>query len=101
MAFFEIPLNPYPEKFGVTINAKDYLGSTRWSVPLQCWVMALSDSQGVPILLNLPLIPGVDLLGQFEYLGLSAKLIATTDYDPAAAPGYSELGSVGHLYVGV
>lgn len=99
MAFFKIPLNPFPESFGVTINNVDYNGVTRWNVPAQTWVLSLFTTNNVPILQNIPLIPGVDLLGQFAYLGINAKMSALVDSDSAAVPSYSALGTTGNAYL--
>lgn len=95
----ELPLNPYPETFSVTISNVAYNGRTLWNVPLQTWVMSLEDSSNNPIISNIPLIPGVDLLQQFKYLNLGVMLQASVDHDASAVPSYAGLGSTGHLYV--
>lgn len=99
MAFFKIPLNPFPETFSVAINNVDFNAVTRWNNVQQCWVASVLDSNSVPILQNIPLIPGVDLLSQFAYLDLGIKLSALVDYDSAAVPKYSELGTTANVYV--
>lgn len=98
MAFFKIPLNPFPETFSVTINNVDFNAVTRWNAVQQCWVASLLDPNSVPILQNIPLIPGVDLLSQFAHLNLGIKLSALVDYDAAAVPKYGELGTTANVY---
>lgn len=99
MAFFKVPLNPFPETFSVTINNVDFNAVTRWNAVQQCWVASVQDANSVPILQNIPLIPGVDLLGQFAYLAPGVKLSTLVDYDAAAAPKYAELGTTANVYV--
>lgn len=94
----EIPLNPYPENFGITLDDKEFSVTTTWNVPSQTWTITLSDSVGNPILGGVPLIPGVDLLAQYPYLGFVGKLVAQVDHDQNAVPSYDGLGSTGHLY---
>lgn len=101
MESFELPLNPYPETFTITIKNVVYNGRTQWNVPLETWVLSLADTNDVPVLTNIPLIPGVDLLEQFEHLNIGVAMSALVDYDPSAVPDYYELGTQGKLYVGV
>lgn len=99
MAFFKIPLNPFPETFSISISNVEYTGMTRWNAVQQCWVVSLMDTNDVPILQNLPLIPGVNLVDQFDYLGLGVALQALLDYDPSVPVPYASLGTTGNLYV--
>lgn len=99
MAFFKLPLNPFPETFSVSINNVELTGATRWNAAQGCWVASLLDTNSAPILQNIPLIPGVDLLSQFAYLTPGLRLSALVDYDSAAVPKYSELGTTANVYV--
>lgn len=99
MAFFKIPLNPFPETFSITINNVEYTGMTRWNAVQGCWMVSLANTNNVPILQNIPVIPGVNLLDQFDYLNLGVKMAALLDYDPATVPPFESLGTTGNVYV--
>ena len=45
-----------------------------------------------------PLVPGVDLLAQYRYLGFTGSLVVQTDNDPNADPTYDSLGQTSQLY---
>ena len=98
MAAYEIPLSAKPENFSITLNNVSYNMRSRWSVPQSCWVIDIASTDDSPILQGVPLIPGVDLLGQFEYLGFGGALYAQVDNDINAVPSFEGLGTTGHLY---
>jgi hypothetical protein len=97
MAVNEIPLNPYPENFLVTLDDKEYTMATSWCASASTWMLSVSTSAG-PVLSGAPLIPGVDLLAQYTNLGFKGQLVAQVDHDKYAVPSFSGLGITGHLY---
>ena len=64
-----------------------------------CWLLDISDNSGNPIVQGIPLIPGVDLLAQYAYLGFGCKLFCATDGAAPVSPKWWNLGSAGHLYI--
>lgn len=98
MAAYEIPLSAKPENFSITLNDVSYNMRSRWSNPQSCWVIDMASSENVPILQGIPLIPGVDLLEQFAYLGIGGAMYAQVDHDADAVPSFENLGTLGHLY---
>lgn len=95
---FEIPTQPAPQRYSITLAGKDYRITQRWNVATNSWVIDIADAGDVPIIRGIPLVTGTDLLDQFEYLGIGGQLIAQTDHNPDAVPSYENLGSIGHLY---
>jgi len=65
------------------------------------WILNIADNQGNSIVAGIPLVTGVDLLGQYEYLGIGGSLYCYTDSDPTAIPLYSNLGLQSHVYFSV
>lgn len=98
MADFEIPLNPYPERFNITLGAQDLVLQTSWSEINKTWSLTIRRPDESTVLAGLPLIPGVDLLAQHQHLGLGGSLYAKVDHSNHEVPGFADLGTTGHLY---
>lgn len=94
---FEIPLTAQAQTFSVGGNSTYNLRVT-WCEPALCWILDILDGDNVPMVEGIPLVTGVDLLSQYEYLGIGGALVVQTDSDPASVPTYTSLGSTGHLY---
>ena len=95
---YEIPLDPGPQEFYIQLAGVQYLLTVLWNWPASAWTLDIKAADGTPILLNLPLVPGVDLLGQHQHLGLGGSLFVQTDGDLGRIPQYDDLGGAGHLY---
>lgn len=63
------------------------------------WVLDLLDSGGTGIASGLPLITGVDLLEQYNHLGLGFGLLVACDDPGQEYPTKTDLGIGSHLYV--
>lgn len=94
----EIPLQPTPQKLGVTLNGVDYQLNIAWNNQNQSWVIDILDSGANPIAMGLPMVTADDLLEQLEYLGINGQLLVQTDFNATAVPTFGNLGSTGHLY---
>jgi hypothetical protein len=113
MAVFLIPTTPTRlQKFTVTINGFDYGMRLLWNKASSCWVIDIYDDGGNPLLMGLPLVTGIDLLSQFEYLGIGkndetatlTQLIVLTyavGVSPDTIPTWDNLGVDGFLYARV
>lgn len=99
MPSFELPLNPFPETFSVSINNIPYRGQTRWNSHFKAWVLSIADGDGNPLVSNLPLVQGVNLLEQLQYLEICKGLEVTMDSSNTTTPGFSDLGGDAHVYV--
>ncbi|WP_448952124.1 phage baseplate plug family protein [Labrys neptuniae] len=99
---YEIPLSPTPKTFSIDIgNATYQLTFTYRNVTEGGWILSIADSNGNDLLNGVPLVPGVDLLAQYAYLGFGFQLWCAVDANPAAAPAFADLGVSSHVYVTV
>jgi hypothetical protein len=74
--------------FGTFIDTND----------MSSWVLDINDSDNNPIACGIPLITGIDLLYQYQYLNIGGSLVASTDGSVTAPPTFGNLGTSGHLY---
>jgi len=98
MPSYKIPLTPEPQRFEIQLGKVTYSIGLEWCEPNLSWILNLYNAQETPILQGIPLVTGVDLFEQYEYLGLGGGLYATTSGDPNAPPTFENLGTLGHLY---
>lgn len=99
MPSFELPLNPFPETFSVSIANTPYRGRTRWNQHLSAWVLSLRTTEDAPLVENIPLVQGVNLLEQLQYLEICKGLEVTMDSSATDTPGFADLGGDAHVYV--
>ena len=98
MPSYEIPLKPYAQHLSIPINGITYQLTVRWNIGAAVWVVDIADLNGNKILSGIPLVTGIDLLGQYQYLKFGASLHAFTDGNVTAPPTYENLGILGHVY---
>ena len=95
--FFEIPLSPLAQTFNITLSGTSYRVTMQWR-DLAGWIADIADASGNSIVAGVPLVTGVDLLGQYRHLGFAGRLWVQTSDDPDAVPTVENLGSGSHLY---
>lgn len=93
----EIPLSAQSQAFQITLSGKAYRLAVTWRDPYG-WFLDIADTNGLLLLSGMPLVTGVDLLGQYAYLGIPGKLVVVSDGDPTAVPTFDNLGTGSHLY---
>jgi len=99
MANFEIPLSPSPQTFTISLSGTDYRLTVQWrNAEGAGWILDIADSGGSPIIEGIPLVTGVNLLEQYDYLGFTGVLWVQTTADPDAVPTFDNLGIGSHLY---
>jgi len=98
---YEIPLISQSQKFNIVLAGVSYKLNVHWCIPANAWVLDMLDKNDLAILTGIPLVTGVNLFDQYDYLNLGGQLIAATDNDPDLVPTYENLGSLGHLYFDV
>lgn len=96
MNTFEIPLISQPQTLSVTLSGVAYQLSIAWNAPSQTWMLDIADITGNPIVRGIALVPGCDLLGQYDYLGFVGGLVVFTD--DGTLPTFDNLGSNAALY---
>lgn len=96
---YEIPLISQPQKLTVSLAGTNYQLYVYWCVPLNSWIVDISDSQGELIAGGLPMVTGVDLLGQLKYLSIPGALVVqSTGGAPLADATFDNLGQTAILY---
>lgn len=96
---YEIPLTPAtPQQLTVSLAGTQRRLTVRWCEPAAAWVLDVANVDGTVVLSGVPLVTGVDLLGQYGYLNLGGSLVCQTDGDPNAVPTFDNLGTISHLY---
>jgi len=98
MTPYEIPLSPKPQQFTITLGGVEYLLVVTWCEGGPCWVLDIRQPDNTLIIGSIPLVTGCDLIGQYEYLGISGSLEVQSDVDITLVPTFDTLGDSGHLY---
>lgn len=100
MSLFKIPVTNAPQSFQISLAGKDYTCTCRWNDAEDAgWILDFSDAEtSTPIVANIPLVTGVNLLDGLDYLGFGGKLYVKTDGDDFAVPTYENLGVESFLY---
>lgn len=92
----EIPLTPDNQYFQVSLGDVNYTLKVVWRNTAG-WIMDIIDSNGETLLAGVPLVPGLNLLGQYPHLGISGVLAVVCDTGNPEYPTETNLGSFSHL----
>ena len=91
-----IPLDNIPQQFTIDLAGVTYIITCRWNPEGITWVLDIENEAG-PLVLNLPLVTGVNLLEQHGHI-IPGQLIAYTDGDEFTPPTLDNLGQAANLY---
>jgi hypothetical protein len=64
------------------------------------WVMGISDSNQNPLLTDVPLVTGLNLLRQYQYLNIGSVYVFNVTGVPVDSPNTNDLGTDFQLYWG-
>ena len=95
----ELPLTAAAQTFSTSVAGQEYTFQITWNTTNVCWMINILDTSGNKILSGVPMVTGVDLLEQFEYLNFGFQMYAQTDNDTNAVPTFENMGTTSHLYV--
>lgn len=100
MATFKLPLQNIPQTFEITLGAINYILACKWNDADEAgWVLDFADAvTNLPIVANVPLITGADVLENLDYLGFTGSLFVFTDGNDLAVPTLLNLGVESNLY---
>lgn len=100
MTTFLLPLQNIPQKFNIVLAGVPYTLTCKWNDSQDSgWVIDIADGlTSLPIVANIPLITGANLLEGLDYLGINGKLIVFTDGNDFAVPTLENLGVESNLY---
>lgn len=87
---YQIPLSAQAQRFKIDIAGKTYTLRFQYADAADGgWFMDIGDANGADLVTGLPLVSGIDLLGQHKHLDIGVTLWLTSPEPPA----YSELGT--------
>lgn len=95
---YEIPLTPNPQQFSISLAGMFFKLLVVWNDVSKSWTLDVSDVDGAPIVQGIPLVTGVDLLGQYPHLNFGGALYVQSDSDMLRVPQFDDFGNDGHLY---
>lgn len=98
MAVYEIPLDPQPQTFAISLANVVYNLTVKWNDQRGNWFLDIADSSNNPLIGGIPLTTGNDLLAQYAYLGFGGQLQVQTDHNTNQIPTYDNLGISSHLF---
>lgn len=100
MSTFKLPITNVPQEFNITLANKEYLMTCKWNDAFEGgWVLDFVDAiKNLPIVANIPLITGANILSGLKYLGFEGELWIYTDGDDFAVPTLENLGVESNLY---
>ncbi|AFC85923.1 phage baseplate plug family protein [Frateuria aurantia] len=94
---YQIPLDAAGQTIQAMIGSVQYQLTVQWR-KFSGWVLDIASTDGTALVSGIPLVTGVDLLGQYGYLGIGGSLLMATNADPDAVPTYENLGTTSNLY---
>lgn len=93
-SYFEIPLIQGPQSFTVRLGGVDYAMRIAYRNTTEGgYVLDISDTKGNAIAQGIPLVTGVDLLGQYKHLGFGGRLWLQTASSVDAVASFAGLGT--------
>lgn len=100
MTTFVLPLVNAPQTFEISLAGKNYLTTCKWNEAFEAgWVLDFADAEtNTPIIANLPLITGANILAGLGYLNFNGSLYIFTDGADEAVPTLENLGVESNLY---
>ena len=100
MDIFLVPLDTSNQSFEIQLAGRDLVLDCVWNWQAPAWMLSLYDGDtDEPLVMNIPLVAGIDLLGQYKHLGIDGQLFVYTDGDETAPPTLDNLGAESNLYL--
>ncbi|WP_334016363.1 phage baseplate plug family protein [Burkholderia cepacia] len=97
--FYEIPLTPDPQTFTLTLSGVIYRLTVQYRAAGGTgWILDIADASGNALVNGIPLVTGVDLLGQYTYLGFGGRLWVQGAASPDDVPTFDDLGVGSHVF---
>ena len=94
----EIPLSPQSQIVTVNIGNTTYILDIIWRDPYG-YFMDINDKSNTPLVQGIPLVAGLDLLAQYQYLGIIGEWVILSDQIQNQDPTFSDLGVSVHLCI--
>ena len=95
---FVVPLIATPQRFAITLGGYSLILVNKWNESAG-WLVDFYDGlTEAPLIMAMPLVTGVNLLGQLGHIGIPGSLYVLTDGDLDAVPSQTGLGTESVLY---
>ena len=105
MIIYEIPLRASAQKLTVTLNNVSYVFTIVYrDTEMGGWTLDVADIYENNLVTGIPITPGRDIFGQYNYLGIlprTSVMFTQTDGGLDIPPTYANLGIQSHLYYAV
>lgn len=96
----ELPLTPGAALFTVSIKGREFRFRLAYANTAEAgWFVDIGDGESNALVCGLPLLPGMNILGQFAYLGLGFGLLVSVTGKGDLPPTFEDMGAGMHLYV--
>jgi hypothetical protein len=94
---WQVPLSPRNQQLVLDIGGTSYTLHFNYNVVNQTWIVDVADANDNPICNGISLVTGVDLFGQFRYLGIGGGVPMITmtmgvGHSPDEIPTFDNLG---------
>lgn len=96
MTLSTIPLSNIPQSFSIPLGGSTYNLTVRWNEK-QGWILDIADANGLPMIGNIPLTTGRDLLEPHANFNFGGSLFVLTDGN-TDIPTLDNLGTSSNLY---
>jgi len=97
---YTLPLINTQQQLQIALGQTVYSLNVWWNSnpSSNCWMIDIADVNQKPIIGSIPMVTGVDLLGQYGYLNFGGELIVQSSFEADLIPTYENLGNGGYLY---
>lgn len=96
MTIYTVPLINTPQTFSIILGSNTYTLTNKYN-EFQGWLIDIADVNNIPILSNIPLTTGRNLLEPFAYMNFGGGLWVSTDGSDSV-PTLDNLGIDSNLY---
>ena len=95
--YYEVPLTAKPQTFQIQLLDKVWILRVSWNHMVSLWQLDIYDAEQVLVLGSIPIVTGVDLVGQHQHLGFGGSLVVQSDNEPYRIPDLATLGGNSRL----
>lgn len=95
---FTLPLIATPQRFAIVLGGRSLVIVNKWNESAG-WMLEIYDGlTDEPLIMAVPLVTGVNLLGQLGHIGIPGELYVLTGGDMDAVPTIDNLGIESIVY---
>ena len=95
---YKFPLSPKAQGMFVRLAGTRYWLTWRFNSDSASWMLSIANEAKVPILSNIPVVTGLDLLAPYRYTGIQGSIVVQTAHNADAVPTFDNLGGDGNVF---